>query len=119
MFDFMIHGGIQGMIVITAFGLAALVMAVYGIAKLIHKKPLIAKHHNAILYLGSLAFLGGLLWTAIGLYEVLDVVQRLSPVKQSALAAGLKAAYIGTLWGAFLFFISYVFWFVLRFFQKS
>lgn len=114
MFDFLIQGGIYGMSIITLLGIAALAMAVYNLTRQAGRKETSAKLINSVLYLGSMAFLAGLVWNALGLYQVLDIIQQMGGVSQTALAGGLKAASISTIWGLFLFFISYVLWFILR-----
>jgi hypothetical protein len=114
MFDFLIQGGIYGMSIITLLGIAALAMAVYNLIHQAGRKETSAKLINSVLYLGSMAFLAGLVWNALGLYQVLDIIQQMGGVSQTALAGGLKAASISTIWGLFLFFISYVLWFILR-----
>ncbi len=114
MFDFLIQGGILGMSIITLLGIAALAMAVYNFSCQINKKATAPKLINSVLYLGSMAFLAGLVWNALGLYQILDVIQQMGGVSQTALAGGLKAASVSTIWGLFLFFLSYLCWFALR-----
>ena len=114
MIDFLYFGGIQGMSIITLFGLAAIVMAVYVLIQYIKSRKANTKFLNSILYLGSMAFFAGLVYNALGFYEILDVVQRMGSVSHSALAAGLKAACVSTIYGLTLFFIAYVSWYMLR-----
>jgi len=114
MIDFLILGGITAMSIITAFGLSAFVIAIYTLTLVLQNKAVSGKLLNSILYLGSMAFFAGLVWNALGLYEILDVIQRMGNVGQTALAAGLKAACVSTIWGIILFFIAYVSWFFLR-----
>ncbi|MCG8581818.1 MAG: hypothetical protein MI866_17970 [Bacteroidales bacterium] len=114
MIDFLIHGGLAAMSLITGFGLAAIVMAFINAYYLFTGQALSQKKLNSVLYLGSLAFFAGLVWNAMGMYEILDVIQRMGSVSQTALAAGLKAACVSSIYGLGLFFISYVCWFLLR-----
>ena len=114
MFNFLIQGGIIGMLIITAFGLTAIGMAVYVLTQVLQNKSVTKKPLNSILYLGSMAFFAGLAWNALGFYQILDVIQLMGGVSQTALAGGLKAACISTIWGLFLFFIAYVSWYILR-----
>ena len=114
MFDFLIQGGIFGMSIITLLGIAAMAMAIYNFSLQIGKKATSPRLINSVLYLGSMAFLAGLVWNALGLYDILDVIQQMGGVSQTALAGGLKAASVSTIWGLFLFFISYALWFILR-----
>ncbi|MCU4155929.1 MotA/TolQ/ExbB proton channel family protein [Carboxylicivirga sp. A043] len=114
MIDFLVQGGILGMSVITGFGIAAIVMAILNAYYLFKGQEASQKKLNSVLYLGSLAFFAGLVWNAIGMYEILDVIQRMGSVSQSALAGGLKAASISTIYGLSLFFIAYVCWYLLR-----
>jgi len=102
------------MLVITSLGVASIIIAIYVSSSMAMNKAVSSKLVNSILYLGSMSFFAGLVWTALGLYEVLDVIQRMGEVSQSALAGGLKAACISTIWGLFLFFIAYVCWYLLR-----
>ncbi len=114
MIDFLIHGGIIGMSIITGFGMAAIVMAALNAYNLFTNKGVSQKRLNTVLYLGSLAFFAGLAWNAIGMYEILDVIQRMGSVSQAALAGGLKAASVSSVYGLSLFFMAYVAWFLLR-----
>ncbi|MBR8537458.1 MotA/TolQ/ExbB proton channel family protein [Carboxylicivirga sediminis] len=114
MFDFLIQGGIYGMSIITLLGIAALAMAVYNFSRQAARKETSPKLLNSVLYLGSMSFFAGLVWNAMGLYQILDVIQQMGEVSQTALAGGLKAASVSTIWGLFLLFISYVCWFILR-----
>lgn len=112
--NFLVHGGLPGMIPITLFGLAAIVLAIIVFYKLMRKEVVSKLLINSVLYLGSMAFFASLLWNAMGLYEILDFIQRHREVSNTALAAGLKAASVSVLWGGALFFISYVCWFIIR-----
>jgi len=114
MLDFIIQGGAFGMLIITAFGFGAVIVAIYVLTRTLQAKPTSSKLLNSIVYMGSMAFFAGLIWNALGFYEILDVIQQLGDVSQTALAGGLKAACISTIWGLFLFFIAYVAWYVLR-----
>ncbi|MBK3516000.1 MotA/TolQ/ExbB proton channel family protein [Carboxylicivirga marina] len=114
MIDFLVQGGIIGMLIITFFGMAAIVMAALNTYNQFSGRGITPKTLNSVLYLGSLAFCAGLVWNALGMYEILDVIQRMGSVSQSALAGGLKAASISTIYGLSLFFIAYVCWFLLR-----
>lgn len=102
------------MSIITGFGIAAFVMAALNAYYHFTGQTVSQKKLNSVLYLGSLAFFAGLVWNAIGMYEVLDVIQQMGGVSQSALAGGLKAASISTIYGLSIFFIIYLCWFLLR-----
>ncbi len=113
-YNFLVHGGLPGMLLITAFGAGAILWAAYLFLKIANKKDVVKKQVNTVLYLGSTAFFSSLLFNALGLYEILDYIQQNGEVTYTALAAGLKAASVSVIWGATLFLASYICWFILR-----
>jgi len=112
--NFLVQGGLPGMIPITLFGVAAILLAIFVLVRLIKKQPVSKNLLNSILYLGSMTFFASLLWNAMGLYDILDFIQRNKELSNTAMAAGLKAASVSVIWGGALFFVSYLCWFILR-----
>lgn len=102
------------MLSISALGIAAVATAGYIVLLKTKGKPVSSKLLNNVIYLGSMSFFGGLIWSALGLYQILDYVQRIGDVKLTAIAGGLKASSVPSIWGLFLFLLSYICWYLLQ-----
>jgi len=72
------------------------------------------KQNSIILFIGSFAFLFGLLGQIIGLYSALQAIQAAHDISPALMAGGLRVSSIAPLYGLVLFLISGVIWFVYR-----
>ncbi len=67
-----------------------------------------------IMQLATFTLFCGILGQVIGLYQALSGIEKLGNISQSMLAGGLKVSMITTLYGAFIFLFSSLFWFLLN-----
>lgn len=114
MMHYFYEGGMPGMITTTIFGLGAIASAVMALLSLIKSKPVSKFHLNSISVLGSISLFTGLLWQAIGVYQILAVIQEMGEISKPVLAAGIKMTMITPIWGAILFSISIISWLVIK-----
>lgn len=114
MINYFLSGGWPGMLMISICGLSAIAWGIVSLLSLLKSKQVNRFHLNAILLLGSLCFFIGMLWQAMGIFDVLSYVQKFESVSQSILAAGIKVSMIAPIWGTILFIISALFWLLLR-----
>ncbi|TAJ11120.1 hypothetical protein DMA11_18180 [Marinilabiliaceae bacterium JC017] len=114
MINYFLSGGWPGMLMISICGLSAITWGAASLLSLLKSKEVNKFHFNAILLLGSLSLFIGLLWQAMGIFDVLSYVQEFETVSPSVLAAGIKASMIAPIAGAILFIISAVFWLLLH-----
>ena len=74
----------------------------------------LAKQNSFIIFIGSFAFLFGLLGQIIGLYNALLAIQAAGDISPGLMAGGLRVSLIAPLYGFILFLISSVVWFIYR-----
>ena len=74
----------------------------------------LAKQNSLIIFIGSFAFLFGLLGQIIGLYNALLAIQAASDISPGIMAGGLRVSLIAPLYGFVLFLISSIVWFIYR-----
>lgn len=91
---FFVEGGLGGMIVITLLLIALLVAA--------WKAPKWVKE------IGIAAMVAGILWTLIGLYNMMDAIQMCGDASPVIVAAGLKVAMHSTVYGICIYFLSLI-----------
>lgn len=119
MMKLFIEGGPLFMGVLTLIGL---VMTAWSIAVsryvfLQHHVEEAAVRHNItyIKSIGLFALIVGIFGQLVGLYQMFVAIQQLGTVSPAILAGGLKVSSITTLYGIFIFMVSYVIWFVMDF----
>ena len=69
---------------------------------------------NEIVQVGLFALVFGIFGQCIGLYGAFVAIQEMGDVSPALLAGGLKVSMITTLYGFFIFLLSYISWFVLK-----
>lgn len=69
---------------------------------------------NAILFLGSLGFIWGMLGQIIGFMQIADVIQVHGDIAPSLIAGGIKVSLLTTTYGTILLLFSGIMWFVLK-----
>ena len=74
----------------------------------------LAKQNSLIIFIGSFAFLYGLLGQIMGLYGALLAIQAAGNISPAIMAGGLRVSLIAPLYGFILFLISSVVWFIYR-----
>ncbi|MCD4833444.1 MAG: MotA/TolQ/ExbB proton channel family protein [Bacteroidales bacterium] len=74
----------------------------------------LAKQNSLIIFIGSFAFLFGLLGQIIGLYNALLAIQAAGDISPALMAGGLRVSLIAPLYGFVLFLISGIIWFIFR-----
>ncbi|MGF1586851.1 MAG: MotA/TolQ/ExbB proton channel family protein [Bacteroidales bacterium] len=67
-----------------------------------------------VLFLGSFAFLFGVLGQIIGLIQALQVIPQIPDVSPALLAGGFRVSLLAPAYGFVLLLISYAVWFVTR-----
>ncbi len=117
MFDHIYTGGVWFMVPIVILGTVVIVLSVYVLAKYFSGKVdllQLKKHTNLILFLGSFAFLLGLLAQVIGLLMAFMAIERAGDISIALIAQGLQVSFIAPLYGFGSFLISLVVWFIKR-----
>ncbi|MGM0609390.1 MAG: MotA/TolQ/ExbB proton channel family protein [Candidatus Muiribacteriota bacterium] len=72
------------------------------------------KHNSLIIYIGSFAFLFGVLGQMLGLYGALDAIEAAGDISPYLIAGGLKVSMLTVMYGFSLMLISSIFWFIFR-----
>lgn len=67
-----------------------------------------------ILFLGSFTFLWGVFCQMIGLLQILSVIDEVGDIAPPIIAGGLLVSSYSTVYGLFLFMLTFVAWFVAR-----
>jgi hypothetical protein len=74
----------------------------------------LAKHNSLIIFIGSFAFLFGILGQVIGLFQALQAIQSAGDISPALMAGGLRVSLFAPLYGFILFLISSIIWFFNR-----
>lgn len=74
----------------------------------------LAKQNSLIIFIGSFAFLFGLLGQIVGMYGALLSIQAAGDISPALIAGGLRISLLAPLYGFVLFLISGIIWFVFR-----
>ncbi|OFY44300.1 MAG: hypothetical protein A2X18_01435 [Bacteroidetes bacterium GWF2_40_14] len=119
----MIEGGVMFMVPIYTLWLAVICLSVLVVVFLFTKagrnRKLMKRMSDWILFLGSMAFLLGILGHTLGLIQILEVIQQIGAVSQNVLAGGLKVAMYPAMFGFVLLIFAFVVWFVMRTFGRE
>ncbi len=74
----------------------------------------LAKQNSLIIFIGSFAFLFGLLMQIVGMYQALVCVQEAGDISPALIAGGLRISLLAPLYGFVLFLLSGIIWFIFR-----
>jgi biopolymer transport protein ExbB/TolQ len=117
MFQLFYEGGILFMSILTLCLLVMLVLSVSYALKITKSDaataPVLRHRLTYIKSTGLLALVLGILGQLIGLFSGFGQIQQAGGVSQTILVAGLKVSLITTIYGIFVFIISYVIWLFL------
>jgi len=113
----LIEGGISFMLPIYLMWIAVIFLAIkflvnyYSTNKDLQK---LSKQNSFILFIGSFAFLFGLLGQILGLFQALKFIQMATEISPAIMARGLRVSLIAPIYGFILFLISSIIWFAFR-----
>lgn len=123
MVDLFYMGGPLFMGILTIIFLIILAMAVYrgkGIVKGEIPYETTFRYRLAhIKAVGVFALVVGILGQLVGLYDAFSYIEQAGNVSPALLAGGLKVSMITTLYGIFIFLVSYLIWLSLDYLAKS
>lgn len=111
------EGGYFFMIPIVIIWLAVIGITVTDIVRRvsgIEKPTKFQRNNNLILFLGSFAFLLGVLAQIIGMMQALSVIEQVGDISLALIAGGLKVSFIAPVYGFVLFIVSLTVWFINR-----
>lgn len=121
MFQHLIQGGIWFTIPIFILYAVVLVMTMFLFFRMTPEK----KNQKArpvaetILFLGSFAFLWGVLGQVIGIMQAMDAIQEAGDISVGLIAGGFKVSLIAPVYGFVLFIFSFLVWFIQRKMSKQ
>ncbi|PLX11612.1 MAG: hypothetical protein C0597_14780 [Marinilabiliales bacterium] len=110
-------GGIYFMLPIYIMWVVVIFLSIKFLVNYFSPEPNIKKlqqQNSTILFIGSFAFLFGLLGQIIGLYYALEAIQAAHDLSPTIMAGGLKVSFIAPLYGFVLLLLSSVVWFIYR-----
>lgn len=116
-FEHIITGGPIFMVPVVALGIASLFLSGMFFMRYKSRTKSLAqlqKQANLIVFLGSFAFLLGLLGQVIGLWEAFAHIHKAGSISMGIVAEGLRVSMIAPLYGFVFFILSLLIWFVLR-----
>lgn len=104
------------MTVIYAMWISVIVLSAMNIAANKEKKleQSFKRRSETILFLGSLAFLIGVLGQLIGIFHALGAIQVAKDISPAVIMGGLRVSMLPPAYGFVLFIISGIVWFVFR-----
>lgn len=74
---------------------------------------------EGVFFLGSLAFLWGMLGLLLGLGQVLEIIREVSgQLSQALIAGGFRVTLIAPLYGFVLLIASFIVWYALRWLRR-
>lgn len=118
----LVEGGIYFMLPIYLLGIAVIVLTLMHAYRLITGKvssPAGAKKtREAILFMGSLALLWGIVGHVLGMMEMMDCLVQAGDIAPALIAAGFKVSILAMIYGLILFVVSYIVWFASRALSK-
>lgn len=119
MLDLFYEGGYQFMSVLTLIFIAVMVVSIFNGIPLfrdeIKSKDDAARKIGYIKQVGLFAFIVGILGQMIGLMGAFEAIQEAGDINPGLVAGGLKVSSITTLYGLFIYVISFLIWFGLSF----
>ncbi len=118
LYELHIEGGILFMGVLFILLLSVLVLtakkAIILFGNSDQPEESLRKGVNEIVQVGLFALVFGIFGQCLGLYSAFVAIQEMGDVSPALLAGGLKVSMITTLYGFFIFLLSYISWFVLK-----
>ncbi|SDM09225.1 MotA/TolQ/ExbB proton channel family protein [Catalinimonas alkaloidigena] len=118
MLDLFFEGGIlfMGMLTLVFFIMVATAVVV-GLPIFTHQVSHVAATRHRLTYVksvGLFALIFGMFGQLLGLYDAFKAIEQIGAVSQAMLAGGLRVSSISTLYGFFIFLLSYLIWFGLE-----
>lgn len=114
LFEFMVTGGLPGMLIITTLGLVMIFFATKKGISIFREGDRSKRFLDIILFWGSLAFAFGILYQIMGMFQVFSVVAEVGDIAPSIIMSGFKVTIIAPFYGFIIFVISYILWFIYR-----
>lgn len=114
LFEFMVTGGLPGMIIITMLGLVMIFFAIKKGISLYRDEDNTKKYLDIILFFGSLAFAFGIFYQVIGMFDIFNIVAEVGDIAPALIMSGFKVSLIAPLYGFIIFIISYICWFIYK-----
>ncbi|HDZ42058.1 MAG TPA: hypothetical protein ENH59_10340 [Bacteroidetes bacterium] len=117
MFELFYKGGPLFMGILTILFFIILAIAIYHLVIILKRdfkdinEP--RKKLKYVKSLGLFAFVTGILGQLIGLYHAFGAIEKAMDVSPAIIAGGLKISMITTIYGGFIFLISYLLWIIL------
>jgi|SRR6056297_620919 len=115
--DHLIEGGPTFMSLIYLMWLGVIFMSIrlFLNLKKSQKSPdKLSRQNESILFLGSFAFLFGVLAQVLGMFEAFGVIAEIGDISPALLAGGFKVSLLAPLYGFVLFLVSGIIWFVFK-----
>ena len=107
------------MLPIYAMWIVVIVLTIMLLVKVAVKKEADTKKlRDVILFLGSFAFLWGMLGQVLGMIQAMGAIERARDISPAIIAGGFKISLLAPVYGFTLFIISYLVWFVVRRMEK-
>ncbi|MGE0077394.1 MAG: MotA/TolQ/ExbB proton channel family protein [Bacteroidales bacterium] len=112
----LIEGGLWWMLPIYIMWIAVLVLSVIVTYKMFHnrKSPTLKPIYDLILFIGSFAFLFGLLGQVMGIMQMMDCIGEIGGISPALIAKGFNVTMLTTTYGFMLFIVSYTIWFIAK-----
>ena len=105
MFDLLRAGNLYFTIPVTVFAILVVAVAVRAAVRLgRHERPVAER--RLLFHLGLFTFVFGLLSQAIGLYQMMGVIQQAGDVSPALLAGGLQVSFIVPIYGLLVFAVA-------------
>lgn len=114
MINFIIEGGMFGMIVITISALLVLVLTVVKAYDVFAKGNINKKGLNGILFFGSIAPLTGIIWQMLGIMQAFTAIQKAGDIAPAIIMGGLKVSMLAPLYGMIVLFFAAILWYILK-----
>lgn len=109
------EGGIMFMLPIYIMWIVVLLLTVRMIAlfnKTGHNR--LVRQNEVVVFIGSFAFLFGVLGQVIGFFEAFTVIEQVGDISPALVAGGLRVSMLAPGYGFLLFLISGIIWFIFR-----
>ena len=114
LFEFMVTGGLPGMLIITILALVMIIFAIKKGIAIYKKADKTKKYLDIILFFGSLALAFGIFYQIVGMFEVFNVVAEIGDIAPALIMSGFKVTLIAPFYGFIIFIISYTCWFTYK-----
>lgn len=110
------EGGYYFMIPIVTIWVIVFIIAITGFIRYFSgtEPTKLRKNNNLVLFLGSFAFLYGLLGQIIGLLAAFKAIEAAYDISPAIIAGGLRVSFLAPVYGFVIFIISLIVWFINR-----